>query len=298
MTFEESFSDFRSYMRLERSLSPNTVSAYMSDLERFRIYLSDRGIDSPENVSSDDIASYIVHVNDTSGISKRSQARLLSAIRSFFHYLEMEEVIDGNPCDGIESPKLSRHLPSVLTVEEIDSILSAIDLSQECGHRNRAIIETLYSCGLRVSELVNLKISDIFPDDGFVRIIGKGNKQRLVPASGAALSAIGYYLEQRRTMKIKKGYDDFLFLNRRGGKLTREMVFLIVRRYAAAAGITKEISPHTFRHSFATHLVENGADLRVVQQMLGHESILTTEIYTHLDTRKWQENILKFHPHR
>ena len=230
------------------------------------------------------------------GLSKRSQARLVSSLRSFYDFLVEEKRLKDNPCDSLVIPRLNPHLPGVLTYDEVKAILESVDLSKPEGHRNRAMLEVLYSCGLRVSELVNLHISDLFPDDGFIRIIGKGNKQRLVPLGEPARDQIKFWMEDRRLLKPKKDAEDILFLNRRGGKLSRVMVFNIVRDQAALAGIRKEISPHTFRHSFATHLVENGADLRVVQEMLGHESILTTEIYTHIDTRKWQETILRYHP--
>ena len=229
-------------------------------------------------------------------MSKRSQARVISSIKSLFRFLEDEGVVKENPCDMLDAPKMQKHLPSVLSVEEVTAILNSVDLSKPQGHRNRAILEMLYSCGLRVSELVNLRISDLFFDDGFIRVIGKGDKQRLIPVGEPAVKAVGLWMDIRRHWPVVRGCEDCLFVNRRGRKMTREMVFLIVKEQAEVAGIHKEISPHTFRHSFATHMVENGADLRVVQEMLGHESILTTEIYTHIDTRKWQETILKFHP--
>lgn len=289
--------EFKLYLRLERSLSENTVKAYVSDISRFVSYLAEEGI-SPENAKDSDIDSYMLSLNAGNPVSKRTQARMLSSVRAFFKFMETEEMIDANPAENAVSPKLGVHLPVVLTVEEIDAIINAVDLTDPLGHRNRAIIETLYSCGLRVSELVNLKISDLFFKEGFIRVAGKGGKQRIVPVNESVVKAVALYSHDRAGLKICKGQDDFLFLSRRGSKLTREMIFIMVCKYAEAAGITKKISPHTFRHSFATHLVENGADLRVVQQMLGHESILTTEIYTHLDTKKWQGNILKYHPRK
>lgn len=289
--------EFKLYLRLERSLSENTVKAYVSDISRFMSYLAEEGI-SPENAKDSDIDSYMLSLNAGNPVSKRTQARMLSSVRAFFKFMETEEMIDANPAENAVSPKLGVHLPVVLTVEEIDAIINAVDLTDPLGHRNRAIIETLYSCGLRVSELVNLKISDLFFKEGFIRVAGKGGKQRIVPVNESVVKAVALYSHDRAGLKICKGQDDFLFLSRRGSKLTREMIFIMVCKYAEAAGITKKISPHTFRHSFATHLVENGADLRVVQQMLGHESILTTEIYTHLDTKKWQGNILKYHPRK
>ena len=289
--------EFKLYLRLERSLSENTVKAYVSDISRFISYLAEEGV-SPENAKDSDIDSYMLSLNAGNPVSKRTQARMLSSVRAFFKFMETEEMIDANPAENAVSPKLGVHLPVVLTVEEIDAIINAVDLTDPLGHRNRAIIETLYSCGLRVSELVNLKISDLFFKEGFIRVAGKGGKQRIVPVNESVVKAVALYSHDRAGLKICKGQDDFLFLSRRGSKLTREMIFIMVCKYAEAAGITKKISPHTFRHSFATHLVENGADLRVVQQMLGHESILTTEIYTHLDTKKWQGNILKYHPRK
>ena len=289
--------EFKLYLRLERSLSENTVKAYVSDISRFISYLAEEGI-SPENAKDSDIDSYMLSLNAGNPVSKRTQARMLSSVRAFFKFMETEEMIDANPAENAVSPKLGVHLPVVLTVEEIDAIINAVDLTDPLGHRNRAIIETLYSCGLRVSELVNLKISDLFFKEGFIMVAGKGGKQRIVPVNESVVKAVALYSHDRAGLKICKGQDDFLFLSRRGSKLTREMIFIMVCKYAEAAGITKKISPHTFRHSFATHLVENGADLRVVQQMLGHESILTTEIYTHLDTKKWQGNILKYHPRK
>ena len=293
--FEGILSDFRSYLKLERSLSANTVEAYGRDAEALLEYLRSEGLGKAENVRGEHLTAYVESLS-ASGISKRSQARAISSIKALFRYLEDEGVIKENPCDMLDAPKMQKHLPSVLSVEEVLAILDSVDLSKPQGHRNRAILEMLYSCGLRVSELVNLRISDLFFDEGFIRVIGKGDKQRLIPVGEPAVKAVGFWMDQRRHWSLAKGFDDCLFINRRGSKLTREMVFHIVKEQAEAAGIHKEISPHTFRHSFATHMVENGADLRVVQEMLGHESILTTEIYTHIDTRKWQETILKFHP--
>lgn len=285
-------SDYRSYLRIERSLSPNTVASYLRDISKLRSMYGDR---RPENLDGNDLSSFLA-AEVRQGISKRSQSRLVSSLKSFYGFLEMEGRLQRNPAETIDSPKLSRHIPTVLSVEEVDRIISSVDLSTPEGHRNRAILEVLYSCGLRVSELVSLRISDLFFEDSFIRVIGKGNKQRLVPIGGPAISAVRLYLSQTRRSFASKKDEDILFLNRRGGKMSRQMVFLIIKKQCEAAGITKEISPHTFRHSFATHLVENGADLRAVQQMLGHESILTTEIYTHIDSRKWQETILSRHP--
>ena len=289
-------SDYRSWLRIERSLSPNTVTSYLSDIAKLREMYPERG---PENLSGDDLSAFLSSEVEH-GISKRSQSRMVSSLKSFYGFLEIEGRLSGqdgrNPAETIDSPKISRHIPTVLSVEEVKRILESVDLSTPEGHRNRAILEVLYSCGLRVSEVVSLRISDLFLEDSFIRVIGKGDKQRLVPIGEPAAQAVQLYLSQTRRTFASKKDEDILFLNRRGGKLSRQMVFLIIKRQCEAAGITKEISPHTFRHSFATHLVENGADLRAVQQMLGHESILTTEIYTHIDSRKWQRTILDHHP--
>ena len=287
-------SDYRSWLRIERSLSPNTVASYLSDIAKLRELYPDR---RPEDITGEDIASFISSEVDK-GISKRSQSRLISSVKSFFGFLETEGRLDNNPADTVDSPKLSRHIPTVLSVDEVKRILESVDLSAPEGHRNRAILEVLYSCGLRVSELVSLRISDLFLEESFIRVIGKGDKQRLVPIGEPAIRAVQLYLSQTRRAFASKKDEDILFLNRRGRQMSRQMVFLIIKRQCEAAGITKEVSPHTFRHSFATHLVENGADLRAVQQMLGHESILTTEIYTHIDSRKWQRTILDHHPRK
>ena len=294
--YETSLLEFRDYLKLERSLSPNTVAAYAADVERCLAFLKELGV-APADAGADDIQRF-VQERVEAGLTKRSQSRLISSIKAFYRYLDAEGRLRENPCDRIATPKLNVHLPTVLSVDEVLAILDSVDLSQPEGHRNRCILEVLYSCGLRVSELVNLKISDIFPDEQFIRVFGKGSKQRIVPVGEPALKAIRLYREIRDAGPVQRGAGDILFLNRRGGKLSREMVFHIVKEQVAAAGIRKNVSPHTFRHSFATHLVENGADLRVVQQMLGHESILTTEIYTHVDTKKWQDTILRYHPAR
>ena len=291
-------SDYRSWLRIERSLSPNTVTSYLSDIAKLREMYPER---EPETLSGDDLSAFLSSEVEH-GISKRSQSRMVSSLKSFYGFLEIEGRLSGqdghNPAETIDSPKISRYIPTVLSVEEVKRILESVDLSTPEGHRNRAILEILYSCGLRVSEVVSLRISDLFLEDSFIRVIGKGDKQRLVPIGEPAAQAVQLYLSQTRRAFASKKDEDILFLNRRGGKLSRQMVFLIIKHQCEAAGITKEISPHTFRHSFATHLVENGADLRAVQQMLGHESILTTEIYTHIDSRKWQRTILDHHPRR
>ncbi|PKP41277.1 MAG: tyrosine recombinase XerD [Bacteroidetes bacterium HGW-Bacteroidetes-10] len=289
--------EFCSYLRLERSLSSNTISAYKSDLEKFMQFCADSISETfkPESAGSDLISAFLSSQMDL-GLTKRSQARLISSLRSFFKYLEMEGRIEKDPTELIDPPKIRQYLPTVLSVKEIEDIINSVDLSSDEGHRNKAIVEVLYSCGLRVSELTGLRISDLFFNESFIRVTGKGSKQRLVPIGAPAIEAVNLYMQKRRALSIKKGCEDILFLNRRGGKLSREMIFILVRKQASAAGVTKDISPHTFRHSFATHLVENGADLRVVQEMLGHESILTTEIYTHVNSERWREGILRAHP--
>ncbi len=294
--YETTLLDFRDHLKLERSMSPNTIAAYTSDIRKYFDLLRSDGI-APADAGTEEIDRFL-ESQVAAGVTKRSQARIISSVKALYRFLDAEGKLPENPCDRIAAPKINPYLPTVLSVKEVLSILDSVDLSKPEGHRNRAILEVLYSCGLRVSELVNLKISDLFLDEQFVRVFGKGSKQRLVPIGAPAIQAIRLYREIRDAGPVKKADEDILFLNRNGGKLTRGMIFHIVKEQAAVAGIRKEISPHTFRHSFATHLVENGADLRVVQEMLGHESILTTEIYTHIDTRKWQETILKYHPAR
>lgn len=293
-SYETTLLEFRDHLKLERSVSPHTLAGYTSDVRKYFDLLRRDGIE-PADATIDQIDRFLQEQVE-SGVTKRSQARMTSSVKALYRFLDAEGRLQENPCDKLTAPKINPYLPTVLSVGEVFAILDSVDLSRPEGHRNRCILEVLYSCGLRVSELVNLKISDIFPDEQFIRVFGKGSKQRLVPIGEPALRAIRLYREIRDAGPVQKAAEDILFLNRRGGKLTRERIFLIVKEQAAAAGIRKNISPHTFRHSFATHLVENGADLRVVQEMLGHESILTTEIYTHIDTRKWQETILKYHP--
>ena len=290
-SWKDILSDYTSYLVIERALSKNSVSSYISDISKLAGTYNDK---SPEELSGEDLSAFIAQ--QATAISKRSQSRLISAMKSFFGFMEIEGRIQVNPADTIDPPKISRHIPVVLSVEEIDRIMNSVDLSEPEGQRNRAILEVLYSCGLRVSELISLRISDLFFDESFIRVIGKGDKQRLVPIGEPAMQAVQLYLSQTRRAYVSKKAEDILFLNRRGGKLSRQMIFLMIKSQCEKAGITKEISPHTFRHSFATHLVENGADLRAVQQMLGHESIITTEIYTHIDSRKWQDGIIKYHP--
>ena len=297
MGWSAAIDDYISFLRAEKSLSENSVSAYRTDMEKLRVYADSIGVE-PESITHDHLQNYLAYLHDL-GLNKRSQSRILSGVRGFYKYLLIEEVIDSDPTELIESPKIGRKLPEFLTIAEIDSMQAAIDLSKSDGHRNKAIIETLYSCGLRVSELVNLKLTELFFDDGYIRVIGKGNKERLVPIGHKAIRDINQYLQQRNDVNSRIDEEDknIVFLNRWGRQLSREMVFTIIKKYAKLAGITKNISPHTLRHSFATHLVEGGADLRAVQEMLGHESIQTTEIYTHLDREYLRETILKFHPH-
>jgi integrase/recombinase XerD len=289
--------DFNSYLRLEKSLSVNSVEAYLRDVEKLTLFVIATFGLPPEQVEHRHITAFLSDIPEQ-GIGKRSQARVLSGVKAFYKFLLLEERIGVNPVELIEGPKLGFYLPEVLTADEIDALIAAVDVSRPEGHRNRAILETLYGCGLRVSELITMRISGLFFNDGFVRVIGKGDKQRLVPIGQRAVAEINRYLAQRALRKIDPKYEDVLFLNVHGRGLSRVMVFMLIKQLAAAAGITKNISPHTFRHSFATHLVENGADLRAVQEMLGHESILTTEIYTHVDRKRWQQNILRYHPRR
>ena len=267
-------------------MSENTIKSYISDLQKLRPMWDEC------DGHLDDLSQFLESLQDQ-GISKRSQARMVSAIRTFYKFMELEGHIKDNPAERIGTPKISRYIPVVLSLDEVERIIASVDLSDPLGHRNKAILETVYSCGMRVSELVEMRISDLFMEDSFVRVTGKGNKQRLIPIGEPAKEAILHYLKQT-SRQFAKG--DILFLNKNGKKLSRVMVFNIVKTHAAKAGVTKNISPHTFRHSFASHLVENGADLRVVQQMLGHESILTTEIYTHIDRNRLRAEIIEHHP--
>lgn len=284
--------DYRNYLRIERRMSPNTVASYCHDVKAFLDFCELE----PRAVRPGDIESYLGQVT-AEGLSKRSTARLVSALRNFFSWCVEEGEIKDNPCDRVDAPKLGKYLPAVLSVEEVSAILDSVDLNAPYGKRNRAILEVLYGCGLRVSEAATLRISHVHLDDGFVDIIGKGNKQRLVPLGEVAADAIRAYLPDR-PLPASAAYDDYLFLNRFGKPISRISLFNLVKSQAMAAGIQKEISPHTFRHSFATHLIENGADLRIVQEMLGHESILTTEIYTHIDSSTWHRSVLEHHPRK
>ena len=291
--------DYSVYLKLERSLSENSIKAYCSDIEKLCNFLESNsnrsGISDLSKVNIDLLNAFILKEN-SKNLSKRSQSRMISALKSFYNFLEMEGVIKQSQAHLLDSPRINSYIPIILSVSEVVKILESVDLSLPEGHRNRAMIEILYSCGLRASELISLKISDLFFEDGFIRVTGKGSKQRLVPIGGPAVDSVKIYMDIRKAGPIQKKEEDTLFLNRRGRHLTREMLFIIVKNQSIIAGIDKNISPHTFRHSFATHLVENGADLRAVQQMLGHESILTTEIYTHVNSEKWRESILKCHP--
>jgi len=279
---------------LEKSFSKNTVDAYMRDLQKLLDFLTEKSKNFL-NVDYQTLQDFIVEIQQN-GLTARSSARITSSIRSFYKYLYLTDIIKTDPSEMLELPKLGIHLPEVLSIEEIDCIIKQIDLSHPQGHRNRAIVETLYSCGLRVSEAVNLLLSNINFEDEYIRVLGKGSKERIVPISKVAIKYIRQWLEDRSHINIKHGNEDILFLNRRGTKLTRAMVFHLIKAYAAEAGIKKNISPHTFRHSFATHLMMGGADLRVVQELLGHESITTTEIYTHIDVSMLTETILHYHP--
>ena len=297
MNWQSYIKNFKSYLQLERSLSDNSVEAYVHDAEKLRDYMlmADDSI-QPETITTKHVSDFLKYLNEL-GLSAYSQARILSGLKAFFRYLIVEDLIQSDPCQLIDGPSLGRKLPDVLTFNEIELLLDSIDLSTPEGTRNRAMLEVLYSSGLRVSELVALKLTNVYPDIGFLRVIGKGNKERLVPIGRDALKYVRIYLEEvRPNVPVKKEAENFVFLNRRGGSLSRVMVFMIIKAVAVDAGLDKSISPHTFRHSFATHLIEGGADLRAVQEMLGHESIITTEIYTHLDRDYLKQVITEFHP--
>lgn len=288
---------YKAYLQLEKSLSDNSVMAYLQDIERLTKYFSFSGkLKTPAQVNLTDLENFIIWINEL-GMTPGSQARIISGIKSFFKYCLAEQIISIDPSTLLEAPKLKRNLPDVLSFEEIEKMIGKIDLSKPEGGRNKAMLETLYSCGLRVTELVNLQLSCLHLDVGFIKVIGKGDKERLVPIGGDAIKYIKiYYSAIRVHIAVSKGNEDVLFLNRRGAKLSRVMIFLIIKELAKLAGINKTISPHTFRHSFATHLVEGGADLRAVQEMLGHESITTTEIYTHLNREYLRDTLQQFHP--
>lgn len=295
MSWETSIKGFKSYLTIERSLSANSVDAYIRDVQQLALFAENKKKTEIQIDKSD--LSEFVSVISKSGKAARSQARIISGIKAFFKYLIMEDYINADPTELLEAPRIGMKLPDTLSVEEIDKLISAIDLSKEQGERNRAMLEILYSCGLRVSELITLKLSNISFTEGFIKVVGKGNKERLAPIGSTALKYLNIYLnEVRNHQKIQKGHEDIVFLNRRGKQLTRVMIFTIIKQLAEKISLKKKISPHTFRHSFATHLIQGGADLRAVQEMLGHESITTTEIYTHLDKEYLKEAIISFHP--
>ena len=285
---------YRRYLKLERNFSENTLDAYLHDLDKLLVYLKAEGRDV-HDVELNDLQTFAAQLHDV-GIGPRSQCRILSGVRSFFKFLELDGYRDDDPSELLESPVLGEHLPEVLSTEEVDQLEASIDLSKPEGQRNRAIIEVLFSCGLRVSELVNLKLSNLYKEEQYVRVMGKGSKERLVPISPRALKELDYWFMDRQQLKIKPGEEDYVFLNRRGAHLTRTMILIMIKRQAEEAGIQKTISPHTLRHSFATALLEGGADLRVIQVLLGHESIGTTEIYTHVDMTTLREEIINHHP--
>lgn len=291
---EDILTRYKQYLRLEKSLSPKTVEAYLTDLKKLEQFLQDEHIDM-RDATYEDLQTFSAGLHDL-GICPRSQARILSGIRSFYRYLVLDDYIEGDPSELLESPQTGFHLPEVLTIEEIDNLINAIDLSTREGQRNRAILETLYSCGLRVSELCNLKLSELYLDQGFIKVEGKGNKQRLVPISPRAIHELQLYFMDRNMAYIKPEYEDFVFISKRGKNISRIMVFHFIKELAERIQLQKNISPHTFRHSFATHLLEGGANLRAIQSMLGHESIGTTEIYTHIDRNRLRSEIIEHHP--
>ena len=296
MNWNESILDYSHYLKIERGLSSHTIQNYIRDVKKLISFIDKKKITcTPIEINEDLIQQFIYEI--AKEISPRSQARIISGLRSFYDYLIFENYRESNPTDLIETPKIGVKLPDTLSEQEINSLISAIDLSKAEGERNRAMLETMYSCGLRVSELIDLKISDLFFEEGFIKIVGKGNKERFVPIHSSAQNYIMLYINEIRTqLTIKKGFEDTLFLNRRGKSLSRQMIFMILKALAIKINLNKKISPHTFRHSFATHLLKNGADLRAIQQMLGHESITTTEVYVHLDTSYLKKIVEKYHP--
>lgn len=288
------FGKYQTFLRLEKSLSPNTLDAYLHDLDKLVSFAESEGKKVTE-ITYEDLQQFVSQLHDI-GIHPRSQARIISGIKSFYRFLILDDYMQVDPTELLESPKIGFKIPEVLTVNEINNMLDTIDLSLAEGQRNRAMLEVLYSCGLRVSELTGLRYADVYFDEGFIRVEGKGGKQRLVPISETAIHEIKNYLYDRNLIPVKKGFEDILFLSRRGTALSRIMIFHIIKKQAEAAGIHKNVSPHTFRHSFATHLLEGGANLRAIQEMLGHESIATTEIYTHIDREFLRKEILEHHP--
>ncbi|MBN2663130.1 MAG: tyrosine recombinase XerD [Bacteroidales bacterium] len=299
LDWKNQISEYKSFLKLEKGLSENSVNAYITDVKKLMEFIVDikKHPILPHLIQYKHLQNFIFYIAEL-GVSQATQSRIISAVRSFYKFLLITNKIKKNPAELLETPQLVRKIPDVLNIEEIDKIISLIDLSSEQGNRNKAIIEVLYSCGLRVSELTNLKISHLFLDDGFIKVVGKGDKQRLVPISENAAKLIVLYINNdRKKVNIQQDFEDYLFLNRRGKFLSRNMIFMLIKDLVTKAGITKNASPHTFRHSFATHLIEGGADLRAVQDMLGHESITTTEIYTHIDQSYLRETIISFHPH-
>ena len=294
MTHDQITNRFKRYLLLEKGLASNTIEAYTADLQKLIFFCETRQL-NPVHLGRDHLEEFLATLYED-GHSSRSTARTISGLKSFFRFLQLEQYRDENPAELLETPKIGLKLPVVLSVEEIDAILAAIDLSTAEGTRNSAIIETLYSCGLRISELTGLRFSDFFPEEGFIRVEGKGSKQRLVPISDVAIEKIRNWLPYRREINIKKGNEDILFVSARGKSISRITVFYYIKQYAAAAGLQKNISPHVFRHSFATHLLERGANIRVIQEMLGHEKITTTEIYTHIDRNFLRQEIIEHHP--
>jgi integrase/recombinase XerD len=293
--WERYIKDFVSYLKIEKGLAENSILAYQRDVSLLATFAEDTK-QKPEQLTYEQLKTFVAHLYDL-GLSARSQARIISGIKQFYRFLLLEQYLTADPSELLEQPRLGKKLPEVLEIDEIDNMLAAIDLSKPEGSRNHAMIETLYSCGLRVSELIHLRFADLYFDEGFIRVIGKGNKERLVPVSeGVEKEIKAYQISIRAQLPIQPGHEQFVFLNRRGAQLTRVMVFTIIKQLAAQIGLKKNISPHTFRHSFATHLIEGGANLRAVQEMLGHESITTTEIYTHLDQRFLRKAILNYHP--
>lgn len=298
MNWNNTIQDYQAFLKIERGMAKNSIESYSRDVKKLMVYLEKNSIKvSPISIDEEIIQQFIYTISKK--VNARSQARQISGLRNFFNYLIFEDYRKDNPTDLIETPKIGRILPDTISTEEIDTIIKQIDLSTPEGERNRTIIETLYSCGLRVSELINLKISDLFFKEGFIRVIGKGNKQRFVPINKNTIKFINFYKDQIRSkINNQKGFEDTLFLNRRGKQITRNMIFMIIKDLVTKAGIHKNVSPHTFRHSFATHLLENGADLRAIQQMLGHESITTTEIYMHVDKSFLKDVVEKYHPRK
>lgn len=298
MNWQQAIGDYQNYLKIERGLSKNSITNYVLDLQKLVSFLNDHDIhENPVKISRETVQQFVYDV--AKSLNPRSQARIISGLKGFFNYLIFEDYRPDNPMDLIETPKIGRKLPDTLSVDEINDLISAIDLSKPEGERNRAILETLYGCGLRVSELVNLKLSDLYFDEGFIKVTGKGNKQRFVPISDINQKYIGIYRNEIRShLTIQKEHEDFVFLNRRGKQLTRAMIFTVIKQLVEKIGLKKSISPHTFRHSFATHLLENGADLRAIQQMLGHESITTTEVYMHINRVQLTKVLNEFHPRK